>query len=184
MGQSIQLKKRIRSHFTRLKLNKHPNSRMQRLYESHGPSIFEFSILEYCSEDALNSREQYWFDYYKNQQYTLLNYGTNVVEPIKGITLGVVNRLEWRKNLSQRVLPKRPRKSLPLNFAEDTLRLQKSLNGSHSYSKFRGMASPSTMQIVRELKGKGWSNKQLSVATGYSTPIIRKILERHPRYDK
>lgn len=64
VGQSNWINKRIGVHKRFLRANKHCNVHLQNAYNKYGEQNFIFDVIEYCSEDKLNEREQYWINYY------------------------------------------------------------------------------------------------------------------------
>lgn len=60
IGCASNLKHRQRHHFSDLKYNIHRNIHLQRAYNKYGSHNFIFEIIEYCSIDMLNERENYW----------------------------------------------------------------------------------------------------------------------------
>lgn len=62
IGSSLNLDRRFTDHKYILRKNKHHSPILQRAWNKHGESNFEFSIIEYCSEEELISREQYWLN--------------------------------------------------------------------------------------------------------------------------
>ena len=62
IGQSTNFTARKRVHISWLRLGHHDNERLQRVYNKYGKPFFE--ILEECSYEDLQSREQYYLDKY------------------------------------------------------------------------------------------------------------------------
>lgn len=63
IGSSIDIKERVeQGHLRSLRLNEHPNRHLQNAYNKRGEGCFIVYVLEYCSEDKLIEREQYYFD--------------------------------------------------------------------------------------------------------------------------
>ena len=63
VGSAIDLKARKRTHFNKLKLNKHPNSHLQSSYNKYKKDNFVFEIIKYVEDkDKLIETEQYWID--------------------------------------------------------------------------------------------------------------------------
>lgn len=62
IGQSIDLGRRIRNHFTELKRNNHHNNHLQNAYKKHGKRNFVFSVLIYCENNELTRYEQWFVD--------------------------------------------------------------------------------------------------------------------------
>lgn len=51
-------------HKCRLNAGRHPNKHLQYSWNKHGSDAFEFSILELCQENMLDTREDAWMEYY------------------------------------------------------------------------------------------------------------------------
>lgn len=69
IGQSIDIEKRWSVHKTELNRNYHHNMYLQNAWNKYGEGSFQFSIIEECQIDQLDSREIFWiakFDSYKN----------------------------------------------------------------------------------------------------------------------
>lgn len=62
IGSAVQLERRIARHKSDFVANRHHNSRLQRAWNKHGESDFNFEVIETCGEDALIEREQFWID--------------------------------------------------------------------------------------------------------------------------
>lgn len=62
IGSAIDLKSRKWLHWNSLKNNIHHNSYLQNSWNKYGEYCFIFNVLEYCSENKLIEREQYWID--------------------------------------------------------------------------------------------------------------------------
>lgn len=69
IGQSVSIKRRITTHKRELRTNTHYNQKLQRAYNKYGQNNFTYEILELCSKEKLNEREQFYiklFDSYNN----------------------------------------------------------------------------------------------------------------------
>jgi group I intron endonuclease len=63
IGQTSNIRYRIRKHFELLRINKHKNSRLQRAFNKYGESAFQVHVLnDGVSVDLLDSYEQTWLD--------------------------------------------------------------------------------------------------------------------------
>lgn len=62
IGSTKELNVREKTHFRNLKENKHPNKHLQFAVNKYGIKNFEFSVLEYCSEEYLLVLEQWYLD--------------------------------------------------------------------------------------------------------------------------
>ncbi len=75
VGSSKDIYGRWVQHKNELKKNKHCNQHLQRAWNKYGEESFEFSILEVVPDMQKERfiREQYWYDFYKNNGITLYN---------------------------------------------------------------------------------------------------------------
>lgn len=64
IGQAQFLLKRQQQHISSLKNGRHYNLHLQRAWNKYGEYNFDWKILELCSVDELDEREQYWIDRY------------------------------------------------------------------------------------------------------------------------
>lgn len=71
IGQSIRIEQRWKDHIREAQ-NKRRNQHLYNALRKYGLKNFHFSIIEECSIDLLNSREQYWIKYYDS-----MNHGYN-----------------------------------------------------------------------------------------------------------
>lgn len=62
IGGALCLRTRLNKHFSDLKLNKHHSKKLQNSYNKYGKDFFNKEILEYCSKEQLNEREQFWMN--------------------------------------------------------------------------------------------------------------------------
>lgn len=63
IGSTINLRKRRNSHFSDLNNNKHSNKHLQNAFNLEKEN-FKFVVIEYCNNDLLEQREQYYLDLY------------------------------------------------------------------------------------------------------------------------
>jgi hypothetical protein len=64
IGQSIDIKRRFRSHKSNLRNNKHSNTHLQGAWNLYQEDSFIFYVIEECSECDLDHKEQYYIDLY------------------------------------------------------------------------------------------------------------------------
>lgn len=88
IGQSKDIFVRIGQHKSLLKHNKHTHKNgqltiLQKAWNKYGEDAFEFSILDFCSEEELNEREIYWINYYKCNYYKT-GFGYNATDGGEG----------------------------------------------------------------------------------------------------
>ena len=98
IGSSVNLYKRKKEHFNKLKKNIHKNIHLQSSYNKYGEENFIFEIIEYIEDKyLLIGREQYWINEFKS--YNRDN-GYNICK-IAGNTLGYKFTEEQKNNLSK-----------------------------------------------------------------------------------
>jgi group I intron endonuclease len=69
VGSAVLFFKRWSEHRMNLRRNKHPNQRLQNFWNKYGEDAFEFKIIEVIenpTKELLESREQYWIDFYNS----------------------------------------------------------------------------------------------------------------------
>ena len=62
VGSSKNLQMRLMQHRSRLRKNVHDNIKLQRSWNKYGEANFQFYILEFCEEEQLSNREQFYID--------------------------------------------------------------------------------------------------------------------------
>lgn len=77
IGKTIDIDRRKKEHFTELNNNNHHNSFMQRVYNKYGKDSMKFSVVLYCEESELNSKEILYIDKYKNEDNIICMNMTN-----------------------------------------------------------------------------------------------------------
>lgn len=64
IGQSANIEQRFIRHRWELKHNRHTNLYLQRDWNTYGPEVFTYSVIEECDDDQRLLRESYWISYY------------------------------------------------------------------------------------------------------------------------
>ena len=93
VGSSNNIGKRWSTHTTQLIQKKHPNRFFQSAVNKYGLWNFIFGVLEYCSEETLITREQYYYDALECRY----NIGSFVASPLRGS----VKTKEWCQTMSR-----------------------------------------------------------------------------------
>lgn len=93
VGQSKNVVGRVEGHFKYLHEGRHANQYLQRSFDLHGHDAFLAEVLEYCNQEVLTSREQYWMDHYGLEN--LYN-----LAPAAGTMAGYKHTEETRKKIS------------------------------------------------------------------------------------
>lgn len=98
IGQTVNYKRRISDHKSALRNNRHPNQHLQNAWNKDKENNFTFSLLEECSIETLDEKEQYYIKKY------------NSIDPDKGYNKesgGSLNKCmseESRKKLSEAIM--------------------------------------------------------------------------------
>ena len=93
IGQSVDVKSRIRNHKWALKHNKHQNDHLQKSFNKYGENCFVFDVICECKEDELDELEKYYISYY------------DCMNPCKGYNSesgGNLNK-HWSEELTQKM---------------------------------------------------------------------------------
>lgn len=64
IGQSKNVAQRVKNHFKWLCENCHWNKHLQNSFNIYGRDAFLAEVLEYCDQEVLTEREQFWIDKY------------------------------------------------------------------------------------------------------------------------
>jgi len=83
IGQSQHIKSRWNAHKFMLDKNQHFNSHLQRAWNKDGAKSFSFKILEYCSVEQLDEREQHYLDIYMSRG-VCYNVSTDATSGMRG----------------------------------------------------------------------------------------------------
>ena len=81
IGQSVHIRQRWSEHKKELRHNRHKNKYLQRAWNKYGEENFKHEILELCSVEELDSREQYYINLYRTLDE---NNGYNLISNEKG----------------------------------------------------------------------------------------------------
>jgi group I intron endonuclease len=121
VGSSYDVKKRIISHLSRLKNNKHHSKYLQASFNKYGKHVFSINILEYVKNtNILLKREQYWLNFFTSYNpsygYNICNISKNtkgrmhsektkklMSEKRKGQTVGVNNPFYGKKHTKENI---------------------------------------------------------------------------------
>ena len=79
IGSSINLHMRLQVHRSMLRKNYHQNRKLQNSWNKHSEERFDCYILEYCSEELLIVREQYYIDNLKPEYNLVLEVERNIL---------------------------------------------------------------------------------------------------------
>lgn len=66
IGQSENMFKRRKQHFSALEYGHHQNKQMQEDFTKQKGKGFRWDVVEYCNLRDLNRREKYWIEHYNS----------------------------------------------------------------------------------------------------------------------
>jgi len=98
IGQSVDLRRRKRNHFSKLGQNKHPNKHLQNSYNKYGKTNFKFSVLVYCEPFELTKYEQFFVNLYSPEK--LYNVCLACVTTTKNVPLSEEHKKKISESLS------------------------------------------------------------------------------------
>lgn len=82
IGSTKELKERFKRHKSDLKNGVHSNNRLQNYAGKYGVSNLSFVVLEFCSQDLLIEREQWWIDSTRSHERNVgFNLNKNASKP-------------------------------------------------------------------------------------------------------
>lgn len=89
IGSSVDMRRRIREHFSDLRCNRHQNPYLQASFSKHGEELFAFEVVEVCSQEVMQERETYWIHQYHSY---VDDGGYNIEAPYRGPVLEETRR--------------------------------------------------------------------------------------------
>lgn len=158
IGQTQDIRKRLREHKSMLNGNYHSNSKLQRAWNKYGEKIFKFKILEYCSIEQLDDREQHYLDIY-TPRGMCYNIAIDAKVPSRGTKRSEASRLKMSE--AQRNRPphseesrQRRRKAMTGRIVSDETRRKQSEAAKGNTRKLGMTHSDETRHKISEgLKG-------------------------------
>lgn len=98
LGQTGNLRERWKQHRHSLHQNGHSNRHLQSSWNKYGKNAFKFMVLEYCSIEQLNEREQHWIDQYIDSD-DCYNISRDAIAPMRGRKMSVESRQKVSQSL-------------------------------------------------------------------------------------
>jgi group I intron endonuclease len=83
IGSSINVRKRIAEHKRNLKKGISHNRKLQNSYNKYKENL-KIEIIEFCTEEEVRKREQFWIDYFKSYERRKGFNLTQIVESVSG----------------------------------------------------------------------------------------------------
>jgi group I intron endonuclease len=180
IGSALCVRCRWNGHRSTLNLGKHRNGYLQAVWNKYGKDAFVFSILEECSPDKLDEREQYWLDI---SQCTDERFGFNLA-PIAQSQRGIKRSEEFCKKLRNRTTSEDTRKLLSqANLGKK--RPPEDCKKISEHSAKRRLTQEQVVEIQERYEASNHLIKQIDLAKEYGVAghTISCVVRRaHPRY--
>lgn len=164
VGQTKNIKQRENKHLYRMKKNKHENSRIQNVYNKYGEP--QFHIIEECSIEELNEREQFYLDLLFDEP-DCLNLAKDAIAPTRGLK----HSAEAKKKMSVawKNIKKSPKKSAMSE--EHKQKISEALKG-------RKLSDETKIKLSIAKLGKGTSETtRQKIAKAKFRPVLQFSLE-------
>lgn len=81
IGSSKNIYQRLSSHRSYLRSNSHGNRKLQNSWNKHGELLFDYYVYEFCDEELLINREQFYIDTIKPEYNITLFVERNIRHP-------------------------------------------------------------------------------------------------------
>lgn len=114
VGQSVNIKRRWYEHMLSLENNTHNNVYLQRSWNKYGSEVFDFTILESCSQIDLNHREEHYIQVLDSYN---TDYGYNLTLGGDG-SVGFKHSDETKELISQLQIGKKLKESTKRKISE------------------------------------------------------------------
>lgn len=131
IGQTHNYKKRVYSHKTDLRHNKHHNKHMQEDFNLYGEECFKFEFIEECEDSDLDFKEDYWINKLDsiNKGYNLKTGGikhnklseetkNDVSKALKGRKFTDIHKKRISEKLKNRVITEESKNKMKKTFKE------------------------------------------------------------------
>jgi group I intron endonuclease len=136
IGSSVDICRRFKQHRNRLIKDSHENAHLQRSWNKHGETCFEFSICEHCEQEQLIMREQFYID---NEKPTY-----NIFPSASGFYLGFKHSEESKRRISEAQMGERNPNFGKHMSEEQKRKISERMSGErhHSYGKRKNPPKP------------------------------------------
>jgi group I intron endonuclease len=179
IGQSINIRRRWKEHRVELKANTHCNNYLQNSWNKYGKNLFEFIILEECTEDKLNSFEEKWINYFNSLNK---NFGYNLS---KVAVYKKYNKNSIRNVRKERIYGSKEEYLNSVSFKNRYFKSGKNnpMYGVHKYGEDAPMygkkhTEESKQKISKAFKGRfiGENHSNSKISEQQAVEIINKLL--------
>lgn len=157
IGQAQDVRARWIAHKSSLRLGKHGNVHLQRAWNKYGENVFKFSVLEYCTVDQLNEREQHYLNTHIPNGICY-NVAKDVIAPMRGIKDSPETLEKKRKAQLGKVLSPEHRLKISLAQKGRTLSEEKKQHLSKiNTGKKRNLTPEQREALSQKMKGNTYS---------------------------
>ena len=187
IGQSVNLKRREKEHYRRLKRGDYCNPYLNNAYKKYGKENFVFTPLLYCESFELTRYEQLFVNTF-NPNYNIRkecvdsNKGTKrseeSIQNTRLVNIGRVHTEEARHNMSLAHIGKKQSKEAIRKTALANIGNTYSLGYKHSEETKKKMSLASTG------RPSCWTGKKLPEETRQKMSLAQKARREHEREEK
>jgi len=142
VGGTCNLRNRLKEHKFSLRRGVHENPNLRNFYNEYGNNHLKFSPLEFCSEENLSAREQFYLD--------SLQPSFNVHKSTKG-RLGLPLSYETKRKISEANKIAQKGKKGPMDGKQHTEETKRKLS---EIAKKRRLSEATKQKISASLKGR------------------------------
>jgi group I intron endonuclease len=104
IGSSKSIRKRLKGHIAKFHFGNHSNKHLISSINKYGPDAFWVIVLEFCSENELQEREQFYIDYYKSYDRSIGYNHNPFAYSNKGVPVSIETRIKL--SLATKGIPK------------------------------------------------------------------------------
>lgn len=167
IGSTIDLNRRLSTHYNLLSKSKHENSYLQRVFDKYKETSFSVEVIEMCKVEDLLTREQYWIDYYNSNNRDV---GFNL-SPVAGSNLGLKKTKEQIENFQKAIQGKHN----TLLSVEDASKIKEMINEGMSLTRIAEIVNVD-YEYIRSIK-RGSSFKYVDPQINYDINMSAKLTE-------
>ena len=163
IGSSVDIYSRIHEHIHNLNNNKSHNAHFQASWNKYGEDAFMFCVLEYCPEEIMFDREQYYINYLKPEYNLTLNIIANFGHEVSEETTTYKQQHNWKPTYIYNIFDKTIVAECP--YTNAVLQLLEGKNGKFLESKiYKGKYCLSTTKFTNMNELVNHINKTVLVA--------------------
>ena len=188
VGSTIDFNKRSKEHFRMLLHNKHHSIKLQRSYNKHGIVNFKIEVIEQCTQENKQEKEQYYIDTLKpsynislssicpmlgrkHSDETIIKFKSREVKSGK-------DHYNYGKTIPQEVIDKSIKSRIGLKRSEEFKKIQS--DNAKRLNLGRFIKDSCKLKVIDDLGNIYESAKDAAIKNGVSCQTVCDILKgRH-----